>query len=360
MSSRSMTRRPRKHQVQNWQSRHYFNEISDNADQTEWQAFLYGQAHISVGTRDEEISESADQDTFPNARSEDVLQGKEVIMESVQGTVAEILLERKALLGDAYPFSMECNSLIYQARPLPIYELLLGITQAPTITEGAYTTLPRIFEDISLLASKGYLGPQAKGYRTGWPRPDTNVRFKAMIENLRTTTGKHGAEWQWSPDSDLPDDPAPAFVKEEGLDLVAWREWGDGRAGQLYLFGQCACGNNWLGKDSDLKLEILNRWFKLPRVIPVRSFFTPRYVVRDLLNELSLTAGLFFDRIRIVHALNAEHLAPELGQLAPLIINALSIAKGEATSGTTTAPAKKRVKAKAIQPTAQTSVPDVG
>lgn len=324
-----MVRRSRRPALQGWAGRHHHNEQSENADQAEWQAVLYGQAHVSAGTVDEEMSEAADQDALSPGQASDQLQDKEVVREAVQGPVAEIITERARLLGAAYPFTVVGNSLGYLPGARPLYELLLGITQAPSLTTGGCAQLPRVFEHLSTLAGKGYLGPASGGLRTGWPRPSTTARFQQLVGQIKTaaTCGPGDAEWSWSPESGLPEDPAPALVKEEGLDLVVWQAWGDTRGAPLYLFGQCACGSNWMDKGSDIQMKTLARWFRMPSVDPVKSLFVPRYVVPSLMREMSQRAGLVFDRVRIVNALQAQHLAVELDALAGEMASALAAAK---------------------------------
>lgn len=322
-----MAQRQRKLQGKASEDKYYLNGLAENADEAEWQAVLNGAAHFSAGTVDDEMSEAADQDSFPNARADDRLQGKEMVMEAIQGSLAEAIAVRKALLGEAYPFKIEHNSLVYQPSDIPIYELMLGICQAPTLTTKPYVDLPRIFETLSVLAGRGYLGLESGGYRMGWPRPTDMSRFKNAVEDLKQKSGNFASEWQWAPAEHLPGDPSPKFVKEDGLDVVVWRRWQDGRTGQMYLLGQCACGRDWLEKDKDLDLEVLRDWFHPPRVKPVRSFFTPRYAVDTILTELSYKAGVVFDRVRMVTALRAHHVSDELDQLAEQIRCCVEIAK---------------------------------
>lgn len=311
---------------QSWETRYAYNAIAENADEAEWAAVLHGAANFSAGTVDDAIAEAGD-DFAPLDAWDDRLQGRELIQEALQGSVAELVAERQQLLGSAYPFEIRGNSLIHQPNGLPIYELLLGICQSPSLTKEPYCELPRFFEYLSMLAGCGYLGPNASGYRTGWPRPESVSHFQALVADVKNKSGNFESEWQWQQAEHLPANPAPSFVKEEGLDVVVWNTWPDRRTGQLYLMGQCACGKNWLDKDKDLDLSCFTEWFRLPRVMPVRSFFTPRYAVKSLLNELSFKAGLVFDRIRIVQALTAPHIAQDVELLADKIFANIEIAK---------------------------------
>lgn len=347
------TRRSKRPQPGGWESRYYHNAQSDSTDQAEWLAVRHGSAPMAAGTQDEEMAESADQDILPAGQAQDRLQDKEVVREGAQGAVLEIVETRQRMLGNAYPFELAGNSLTYRPTNQPVYEALLAITQAPSLTTGAHATLPRLFEELSLLACQGYLGPDAGGYRTGWPRPDTVSRFQQAIAAVKTAAAPQAndAEWAWQPESGLPADPAPAFVKEEGLDIVAWRRWRDDRGCPQYLFGQCACGGDWMGKGDDINLRLLERWFRLPKVPPVKSLFVPRYVGSSLMHEMSIKGGLVFDRVRIVHSLQAPHIAPQLAALAPQLLASIQISAS--------VPASKRAAAKsaAIKTTRQAVPP---
>lgn len=313
-----------------WENRYSLDKLAENADETEWEAVLQGSAHVSAGTQDEAMAETGDEfaaDDADKLITNDRLQGQELLQESRQGTVLEQLVIRQKLLGKYYPFEIDGNSLVYKQTEWPVYELLLGICRAPSLSAKPFYELPRIFETLSLMAGRGYLGPMAQGYRTGWPRPQEVSRFKALIEDVKKQSGNYLSEWQWQTAEHLPNDPAPKFVKEDGLDVVIWRQWPDQRTGQLYLLGQCACGTNWMTKDKELDPDDFEEWFRLPRTKPVRSFFTPRYAVDPILNHFARTAGLVFDRMRIVQALGEDHLASDRTNLMPQITHCLNIAK---------------------------------
>lgn len=58
---------------------------------------------------------------------------------------------------------------------------------------------------------------------------------------LHETTG----EFLWGAHPDLEENPGPQSVKAGGVDVVAWKRFGDRRVGSLIVLTQCACGNNW-------------------------------------------------------------------------------------------------------------------
>lgn len=321
---------------QTWANRYAYNELAENADEVEWRAVLEGQAHVSVGTFDEAMADAGDALAPESAEeliSKEPLQGVEILQEARQGSVLELLQERQKILGERYPFVITGNSLQYQTRQLGIYELLLGICQLSNLSTGESAKLPPLFEEISVIAGKSFLGQGADGFRVGWPRvspegtPSTS--FRDVIAELKIKSGNHEAEWDWQPYSDLPDNPPSTLIKDGGLDVVLWKSWQDNRIGQLYLLGQCACGKDWLKKTKDLNLERLKEWFQLPRTLPVRSFFTPRHGMKEILKELSRDGGLIFDRIRLVNSVY-EADEKEIGMVQDRISQSFEITKRSA------------------------------
>ena len=112
--------------------------------------------------------------------------------------------------------------------------------------------------------------------------------------NVANETG----EWRWNPGEGLPESPGQG---DRGCDFVVWPLHADERRiGQMFVFGQCACGNDWTSKWRDLSIPKLAKWFHPFCIVnPVRSFATPYYVTDALLKEASEEAGVVFDRARL-------------------------------------------------------------
>ncbi len=92
----------------------------------------------------------------------------------------------------------------------------------------------------------------------------------------------------------------PRDVKDEGLDFAAWIHHLDDRPGHLFLLGQCACGDNWSNKLTELSIDPLMRWFPPMCHVPAtRAFCTPFHITDQRLIEASKQAGIVFDRIRL-------------------------------------------------------------
>ena len=269
--------------------------LSSDADQVELEALASGYAVIDTGAEDELVAGVLDDlavDSMSPASSE-AWQQSDLIRDDSVGLIHGELAPRSDLLGTAYPFDLNQGTLTYaKDRHSPVYEFLLSASSSKFVS-GPFAELPRTFERVATRLVTAYFGSNARGMHIGWPR-DGNTSFKAAAAQLHSHTG----EWRWGPEEGLD----PVDVKDEGCDFVVWLHPSDGReVGQLFILGQCACGNNWQDKYSDLSVKRMERWFKpLSIVDPVRAFATPRHVDNDLLRRASREAGILFDRARLV------------------------------------------------------------
>jgi hypothetical protein len=94
---------------------------------------------------------------------------------------------------------------------------------------------------------------------------------------------------------------------DEGLDIVAWRNFPDTKEGKLIVFGQCAGGaSGWEDKLAEMDARaFMKKWLVSMLVVdPVRLFFVPRRIPRDDWEHTGIDAGILFDRCRIVACLN--------------------------------------------------------
>jgi len=93
--------------------------------------------------------------------------------------------------------------------------------------------------------------------------------------------------------------------KDAKLDLTVWRPFSDNRPGKLMGFGQCATGNDWADKLTQLQPEAFCAMWMLdtPAVTPVRLFFVPFRIEQKQWLDTTQQGGIIFDRCRIaVHA----------------------------------------------------------
>jgi hypothetical protein len=278
-----------------------------NADEAEWAAVLTGAAHVSQGTRDDMMSESAlERGELPLPG--DAYMTREAADEGLQASVLEIIGERRQLLGESgYPFELKTNSLVFNGNEHHPYLALLALCQLPTVSSKAYKKAPIAFEYLSLIAAKAHLGSRSRGWRFGWPRDNAaHVKVSDATHELQRRAGSDIDAWHWRPIPSLPADPNPRDLKDAGMDFVAWLPWLDLGPGQLHLVGQCACGEDWIWKKHDLDFSRLANWMQLPQPHPIRALFTPRHLPLPTLRDAASEAGLIFDRIRIVQAILNE------------------------------------------------------
>lgn len=279
----------------NYKKRNLLQKLSTDADQVEIQAARLGSATIETGLQDEYIANAMD-DFGADVDGPEWVE-KDLANDDGAGGILSEILRRINTLGECYPFKLEENCLTYKPdHPNITYKFCLTICESKSLTKKPYTLLPRAFEQLSKELTKYQLGPFANAMHTGWPRQDENpVAFRRLAEELHANTG----EWHWQPQAGL-DDNDTNRIKDEGLDFIVWLKSPDNRPGQLFITGQCACGNDWSTKFHDISIKRLSKWFHPATwVKPVKAFCTPYALVDGYLMEASQEAGLVFDRFRL-------------------------------------------------------------
>ena len=278
-----------------YSQRHQAQRAAADADQVEFSALRNGSAVVDSGIYDDRVAGAFDDFDVTDPSVTEVWHHEDLRLEAAIGKIHEEIERRSVILKCAYPFKLEGGTLSYLPRNSRIYEFFLSICNSSTLTSGDHVELPRMFERIAAKLVASYLGEYTQYIHTGWPRDqEIGISFRKAMRTVSERTG----EWKWGPEEELPDDPNQG---DEGCDFVVWPDAPDGRKiGQLFVLGQCACGNNWQDKYNDLDLKKFQKWFHpLSLVEPVRSFATPHHVTDALLREASRQGGLFFDRARL-------------------------------------------------------------
>ena len=293
-----------------YRRRHEAQRFAMHADYAEFCALKNGNAELDSGVYGERVAGTPN-DLDVNAYDGENWQRDDLKYDTAVGRTREEIERRMRLLGDVYPFRLQEGTLFHASGVSIFYEFFLSICNATTLTSGRYVHLPRLFERLAAQLVAVYFGKHATSIHTGVPRrPDTDSSFIQAMQNVAKQTG----EWTWGPDEGL---PGEQHQGDEGCDFIVWLMASDRRKiGQLFVLGQCACGNDWQSKYGDLDLKKLQKWFRpLSVVDPVRSFSTPHHVTDAVLREASRQGGLFFDRARLTmtaHSADGDVIGGEM------------------------------------------------
>ena len=285
----------------------------DSADRLEWACMtdsggylawtdVIGQLRLAV-SEDEAVAtyrEPADgisEEEWPNIEP----------YETMLTDWVEVLAYRAQACGPdyAYPFILtgEGIELRDSVSPAYVFQLLVSLGSVDAHRDG--TTVYKLFEELSAAAAGRYLGDSKTTVVFGSPRLTLPGGFRdavaALVRLLRegeACKGREGVDQS----------------KDDGLDIVAWREFPDRRASKLILFGQCATGRRWREKASDLRSDdwCKNNLTGTLAVNPIPAFFVPRALSEKDANYFGVNQVLL-DRCRIA-ALCSGSLADGLDE----------------------------------------------
>lgn len=165
--------------------------------------------------------------------------------------VATAIAERIEVMGDAYPFQIDDDGRILSlAQPVSLagcaylFCLIVSHAAADGLLVGDGAWVPNLvvarglFQICATVSAAGYV--EGPAFSTGWPRPDSST----FLDKLR-------AVYQLFQDGEvhasLPPG-APAHVKDDEIDVIAWKQPVIPPAGAIYFLGQAASGGNWPDK----------------------------------------------------------------------------------------------------------------
>jgi hypothetical protein len=215
--------------------------------------------------------------------------------------------DRRGACHRGYPFRL-VGEVLEAPRAVAVapYTFLLllsafGAAAGPPGLDGA-----SLFEEVCAGAGMAYLGGRRVGARAivfGAPRRGGPAGFRAAVDHLCEAIGEGGG---CRPRLRL------RHQRDAKLDIVVWRPFPDGRAGQVIGFGQCATGRGWAAKLQELQPRAFGAlWLREPLAVePFRLFFVPFRVDPGRWEEASFSGGVLFDRCRI--AAYAHELSPEV------------------------------------------------
>lgn len=244
----------------------------ETADFWEVQAIRNPEMPISQRNIVKDIARSLDEKSHEGIESED-----DELDESFDAVLHE-LANRVRASNNKYPFEVSKYAIKLKSEECihkDLYIFLLLSTRFNMANEkrqnGIDATL--LFEEICAIAIKDYFGKNTQSFVFGTAVQGT---FKDKVQDLIMKIGEGGRFRDLNNARSIPQ-------KDDGVDVVAYKNFADKRIGKLIAFGQCKTGDSsW--RDGKLKLvpsDFCRKWFSGDVVYdPLRLLF-----ICDTMNE---------------------------------------------------------------------------
>lgn len=210
---------------------------------------------------------------------------------------------RRRIAPDAYPFERTDRGIArVDGVPPTLYAFLLWLSApfAPVRRESRYRETDEWFDELVLNVLLAYLGPASQGVRFGWPAsgdrptsfPDA-VKWLAGLLRLSEGVGE--------PSTD---------IKDGGVDVIAWKHFGDQRTGFLVALAQVTAEDNWRSKFGDVLLKKWHGWIDFG-ADPVTALAVPFAISTEWQrwDELRRATTLLLDRFRLCEFLSVADYA---------------------------------------------------
>jgi hypothetical protein len=217
----------------------------------------------------------------------------------------KVIERRSSILKEKYPFEINEYAVVFHTERLNCgYTYLLAISRPSYLATWQNPSPTQedsdLFEDFVASVLMVYLGSNSHALAFGWPsklgRPQ---EFNKAVEWLAT---KMGIE------------PGNAFRpprrKDGGVDVVAWKGFGDRRSGFPIYLVQCTLQRDFLAKSRDIDLRLWAGWLEMDRD-PFAILAVPKTIAPgEIWNEISANA-IILDRIRLTENCNFDN-SPEV------------------------------------------------
>lgn len=168
------------------------------------------------------------------------------------------MARRKKALGPTYPFSVHDLGVIRNPEiEWSNYAALVFLTPnsiaRQTLWQDDITTISRVFEEISERAMANFWGEGGQAVMFGHPsKYDRPKEFDKAVAWLADRMGiKIGSGYR------------PPRRKDGGVDIVAWRKFGDGRRGFPIALAQCTIQGETFSKTSDIDTRLWSSWLAM-------------------------------------------------------------------------------------------------
>jgi hypothetical protein len=202
---------------------------------------------------------------------------------------------RSIATGDAYPFTRGAGAISRRgpvADYVPyVFCLLLSYFKWKAKANVAHNPW-LLFEELAHVAAGEYLNATGTCLLFGTSARKKKQNFRTAVSELctRLREGNGFREQKTS-------------AKDDKLDVVVWKEFPDRAPSQLVMFGQCAAGDDWPKKVTELQpVAFSEQWLNVALMSPVvRSFYVPHRIGAEQWEYYARRAGVLFDRCRIAH-----------------------------------------------------------
>jgi hypothetical protein len=249
-----------------------------------------------------------DEENLPAADVVDILieseiySRQELAWEIVTSAWAE-LSRRQKWVGQNAPIKVSKNRLerLCGWQDVPAYGFCLALSFAGWYPGWArefgsdYNEQGELFERLVKEAME-HLFPQWVVHQTGWTRTHPS-KLAEIVKDVANQLGEAQGDIDYWANSDAHD---------EGLDLLCYRPFDDGRVGVPTFLMQCASGNNWERKLHTPDIELWSR-IVLFAAQPKRAFAMPHALSdKEFRNKCVHVQGLLLDRYRLLSTSRIE------------------------------------------------------
>lgn len=172
-------------------------------------------------------------------------------------TIFEYIEERKTTFNDLYPFEIkrETGVKLLESHALTeLQKLYLYLLIASSLNsfKKLQFEITKDFELLSELILKSFLPKNAIVYGFG-----SNTKYTGNAQNKIIQLSK---DINVDIDKRIISQISNQSSKEEGLDIISWLPFEDNNPNTIIIFGQCACGKDWFGKQ--IETYRYNRFYK--------------------------------------------------------------------------------------------------
>lgn len=243
-----------------------------------------------------------------HARAIGIEQARQLLVEKMAtsdasaGMALNAMARRRAILGERYPWRIGEVGIERAEADATCYELLLVFSTSGTkfrSTPGAFAEASVLFEDLVCDALRALLGQNSVAIRFGWPTAEGRPReFAPAIVWLANRMGsKLGRAYR------------PPRRKDGGVDVVAWRPFGDSKPGFPLLLVQCTLERDFVHKSRDVDRRIWGGWLAFD-ADPMTALAIPHAVasIEDW-HEMASNV-IVLDRVRLASLLGPQQYSP--------------------------------------------------